>query len=121
MNVTAHLLKAKRNKKILSKYLMQIIDKCPDWVAVVAFYTALHFVEAFLKRNHGINFKRHEERHTFMSEHVREIYPAYYRLYDLGFKARYKSIKDAPNFDDADSAVKYDLADVEKFVIERLN
>jgi len=99
---------------------MKIIKECPDWVSVVAFYTALHFVEAFLKKNHGLDFEHHEERHTFMSNYLPEIFTVYYRLYDLGFSARYKSIDDAPTYDEADSAVKYDLADVEKFVKERL-
>jgi hypothetical protein len=120
MEVRLHLLKAERNKKLLSNFLIEIIKECPDWVSVVAFYTALHFVEAFLKKEHGLDFEHHEERHSFMSVHLPEIFDAYYRLYDLGFSARYKSINDAPTYDDADSAVKYDLADVEKFVMERL-
>lgn len=120
MNVKAHLLKAKRNKNFLFKHLMEILDKCPDWITIVAFYSALHFVEAFLKKNHGLNFKNHEERHAFMSQNVREIFSAYYRLYDLGFNSRYKSIKDAPTCDEADSAVRYDLADVENFVMSRI-
>ena len=120
MNVKAHLLKAERNKKFLLEYLMEILDKCPDWVTIVAFYSALHFVEAFLKRNHGLDFEHHEERHVFMSQYVPEVFPAYYRLYDLGFNSRYKSIKDVPSCDEAESAVKYDLADVENFVTSRI-
>lgn len=120
MNIKAYLLKAERNKKFLFKYLMVILDKCPDWVTIVAFYTALHFVEAFLKRKHGLDFERHEERHAFMSQYVTEIFSAYYRLYDLGFNSRYKSIKDTPSCDEADSAVKYDLRDVEKFVMSSI-
>jgi len=113
-------LKAERNKNLLLNFLMKIIRECPDWVSVVAFYTALHFVEAFLQKNHGLDFEHHEERHTFMSNYLPEIFNAYYHLYDLGFSARYKSINDAPTCDEADSAVKYDLADVERFIKERL-
>ena len=120
MNVKPHLLKAERNKKFLLEYLTKILDKCPDWVTIVAFYSALHFVEAYLKKNHGLDFEQHEERHTFMSQYVPEIFSAYYRLYDLGFSARYKSIKDAPTCDEADSAVRFDLIDVEKFVTSRI-
>ena len=120
MNVKAHLLKAERNKKFLLEYLMEILDKCPDWVTIVAFYSALHFVEAFLKKNHGKDFERHEERHAFMSQYVSEVFSVYYRLYDLGFNSRYKSINDAPSCDEAESAVRYDLADVKKFVMSRI-
>lgn len=120
MNVKSHLLKAERNKKFLFEQLVKILDKCPDWVSIVAFYSALHFVEAYLKRNHDLDFAGHEERHTFMSQYVGEIFSVYYRLYDLGFKSRYKSIKDTPTCDEAESAVKFDLADVENFVMSRI-
>ena len=121
MNVKSHILKAEQNKKFLSEYLMGILEKCPDWVSVVAFYSALHFLEAFLKKNHGLDFERHEDRHTFMSDIVpKKIFSAYYRLYDLGFSARYKSIKDAPSCEEADSAVRYDLSDVENFVMSSI-
>lgn len=120
MNVKSHISKAEQNKKFLSGYLLGILDKCPDWVSIVAFYSALHFIEAFLKRNHGKDFERHEDRHLFMSQFVPEIFSAYYRLYDLGFSARYKSIKDAPTTDEADSVVRFDLADVENFVMSRI-
>lgn len=99
---------------------MNIIKECPDWVSVVAFYTALHFVEALLKKNHGLDFEHHEERHRFMSHNLPEIFPAYYRLYDLGFSARYKSVNDAPTCDEAISAVKYDLTEVEEYVRSRI-
>ena len=121
MNVNPHLLKAKRNKKFLLEHLMKILDNCPDWVSIVAFYSALHFIEAFLKKNYGLDFGHHEERHVFMSNNVpRKIFSAYYRLYDLGFNSRYKSIKDAPTCDEADSAVRFDLANVENFVMSRI-
>lgn len=121
MNVESHLSKAEHNKRFLFDYLMGILEKCPDWASIVAFYSALHFIEAFLKKNYGKNFEHHEERHRFLSQNVpRKIFSAYYRLYDLGFSSRYKSLKDAPTCDDADSAVRFDLADVEKFAMSRI-
>lgn len=121
MNFKSHLLKAERNKTFLFEYLLKIVEKCPDWVSIVTFYCALHFIEAFLKKNHDLDFKNHEERHRFMSQNIpRKIFSAYYRLYDLGFDSRYKSVKDAPTCDEAKSAVKYDLADVENFVMSRI-
>jgi hypothetical protein len=99
---------------------MGIADKCPDWVSVVAFYSALHFVEAYMKRRHGLDFKHHEERLSFMSINVPEIFSVYQRLYDMGFDSRYRSLQDAPSCEEAKSVVKFELADVEKFVMERL-
>jgi len=113
-------MKAERNENFLLKFLMKIIKECPDWVSIVAFYTALHFVEALLKKNHGIDFEHHEERHRFMSNALPEIFDAYYRLYDLGFIARYKSVNDAPTYDEAVSAVKYDLTEVKEYVMSRI-
>jgi len=120
MEFPLHLLKAKRNERVLSDFLIKIIKECPDWVSIVAFYTALHFVEALLKKQHGLDFANHEERHVFMSVNLSEIFQSYYRLYDLGFSARYKSIKDSPTFDEADSAVKFDLAKVQDYVMSRI-
>lgn len=120
MNFKSHLLKAERNKEFLFGYLMKILEKCPDWVTIVAFYSALHFVEALLKKNHGLDFKHHEERHIAMSNLIPEIFPAYYRLYDLGFSSRYKSSEDAPTHDEAESAVQHDLAQVEEYVRSRI-
>jgi hypothetical protein len=120
MNFKSHILKAERNKKVLYKYLMKIIRSCPDWVTVVAFYSALHFVEAFLKKNHGLDFEHHEERHRTMSTLMREIFPVYYRLYDLSFSSRYRSVKDAPTYEEAQSAVEYDLTQVEEYVRARI-
>lgn len=121
MDIGLHLLKAKRNKDFLLTHLMAILDKCPDWVSVVAFYSALHFMEAYLKKKYGLDFEHHEERHTFMSQTVpKRIFSSYYRLYDLGFTSRYKSTKDAPTIEEAESAVQFDLIDVENFVMETI-
>mgnify|MGYP001059967542 CR=1 FL=1 len=120
MDFKLHLLKAERNKEFLFDSLIGIIEKCPDWVSIVAFYSALHFIEALLKKNHGLDFEHHEERHTFMSNAIPEIFEAYYRLYDLGFTSRYKSTSDAPTCAEAKSAVEHDLAEVEEYVKSRI-
>lgn len=120
MNVRAHLLKANRNKTFLSNHLMKLLKYCPDWVSIVAFYTALHFIEALLKKKHNLDFAHHEERHSFISANIPEIFSAYYRLYDLGFNSRYMSVNDAPSCEEADSAVRYELAEVEEFIMSRI-
>jgi len=110
-----HLEKAIRNKKILFDYLLNFVDTCPEWVTVVAFYSALHFVDAyFVKLN--LHFQHHEERNREVNDSLPDIFSAYYRLYDLGLNSRYGSIKDNPTPEDAEDAVKYDLPKVVEFI-----
>ena len=120
MDFQLHLLKAERNRKFLFDFLLEIIEACPDWASVVAFYSALHFMEAFLKKTHNLDFEHHEERHRFISRVFPEIFDAYYRLYDLGFNSRYGSIKDAPTCAETESAIKYEFAEVEEYVKSRI-
>lgn len=120
MDVGKHLAKATRNKHFLVNHLTGIIEKCPDWASVVAFYSALHFVDAYLKKQHNIDFAHHAERLRFMSVNVVEIYAAYSRLFDLGFDSRYKSVADMPCRDEVLSAINFDLKDVEEFVMSRI-
>jgi hypothetical protein len=120
LNVAQHLAKAERNKSFLNTYLLKILDKCPDWASVVAFYSALHFIEAFLRKNHNINFEYHEERHRYMSQCLPEIFNKYYRLFDLGFTSRYKSVRDSPTAEEVKSAIDFELSGIEEFVRDRL-
>lgn len=66
LNVKDCLKKAKRNKKFVLQKLIKIIDTYPDWVTVVAFYSALHFVDAHLLQHHGIQREHHEDREREM-------------------------------------------------------
>jgi hypothetical protein len=120
LTVEKCLEKAKRNKSFIFQYLMPIIRYCPEWTSVVAFYSALHFVDAYLLRRHNIQREHHDERETEVAFHMTEIYPAYKRLFELGFRSRYRSVQDNPTEEEADSTVKYDLRDVENFVMERM-
>lgn len=110
-----HLEKAVRNRDILFKYLLNLIDRCPEWVTVVAFYSALHFVDAYFAKL-GLYYQNHEERNSEVSESLPEIFSAYYRLYDLGFYSRYGSVKDNPTLGDANDAVQEDLPKVVNFI-----
>ena len=120
MDATNHLAKAKRNKQFLIAHLTGIIEKCPDWASIVAFYSALHFVDAYLKKQYNLDFQHHAERLTFMSVNVIEIYAPYSRLFDYGFDSRYKSIADTPSYEEVKSAIDFDLKDVEEFVLSRI-
>ena len=120
LNVKDCLEKAKRNKSFVSQNLRRIIDKAPDWITVVAFYSALHFVDAHLLKHHGIQREHHEERETEVANHLIEIYPAYKRLFEMSFRSRYLRVEDNPTPDEADSAIKYDLPEIEDFVMQRI-
>ena len=117
LTVTDCVRKAIRNKAFL-KRLLEFLDSHPDWIAIVAFYSALHFVDACLLKEHNIRKIHHEEREREVSLHLPEIYPSYKRLFDLGFRARYMKIEDAPSVEEAKSAIEYELSAVESHVMQ---
>jgi len=116
----AHLEKAERNKDFVINRLMALADKFPEWVSTVAFYSALHFVAAYLVKEHGLHFKDHEERNKAVVLHLGEITLEYERLYDLALNSRYGSIKDNPEPGEAEDAVRIELARIEDFVRSHL-
>lgn len=120
LGVNSCLEKAIRNKAFISKNLIQIIDKFPDWVSVVAFYSALHFVDAHLLKHHDIQREHHEEREKEVATHMSDIYPAYKRLFDMGFRSRYLSVKDNPTPVEAKSAIGFDLPEIESYVMQHM-
>ena len=120
LNVKGYLRKANRNKTFVSQYLVQIIDKFPDWVSVVAFYSALHFVDAHLIKHHSMQCKHHDERETKVAIHLSEIYPIYKSLFELSFRARYLRVKDNPTPGEAKDAVDKDLPEIESYVMQRM-
>lgn len=120
LNVKDCLKKANRNKSFVLQNLSKLIDKFPDWVTVVAFYSALHLVDAHLLKHHGIQREHHEEREKEVATHLSEIYPAYKRLFDLSFRSRYLRVEDNPTPSEADSAIKYDLPEIEDYVMQHM-
>jgi hypothetical protein len=120
LEVKESLAKAERNRNFILQKLLQIVDKYPDWVTIVAFYCALHFVDAHLLRHHSIQREHHEERARDVAIYMQDIYPAYKRLFDMGFRARYQRIEDSPTKDEAQSVVDYDLPEVEAYVKQRM-
>lgn len=110
--------KAIRNRNFLQKRLGECIESHPDWIVIVAFYSALHFVDAYLLKKHNIRKEHHEEREQLVSIHLSEIYDAYKRLFDMGFRARYLKIEEAPSKDEALSAIEHELPTIESYVME---
>lgn len=84
-NELSHLALANHNQELLAE-LIPKIDKFPDWVATVAFYKALHVVEAVFASEtpvrHGVDHPNRErclkadKRYTHIYRHYRPLYAA---------------------------------------------
>lgn len=87
-----HLSKAKNNEKMLvnemssSSYVSYL-----DWVVTVAFYTALHYVDACLARYaiHPTSHKGRNGRNSEVSRNLRSVSAKYLILYGRSRYARY--------------------------------
>jgi len=85
-----HVEQARRNARLLAA--MQggdLLAQHPDWVITVAFYTALHLVEAKLARD-NMHCVGHEERRPKVSLHLQAIRGRYELLYTESRAARYE-------------------------------
>jgi hypothetical protein len=117
--VNQHLEKADRNRDFITKCLLNLVEDYPDWVSVVAFYSALHYVDALLAI-HNLHRNHHEERNRDVSLTMQEIQNEYLNLYDLGRNSRYGRVSDMPSVDEAKQALNIDLPRIEDFVKSRI-
>ena len=88
-----------------------------EWVSVIAFYAAVHFVNAYLWEQHRVAPRNHSERGHYVRHDptLRRCANAYGRLLDTGYKARYvRRYRIAASW--AEQLVKVELADVESVV-----
>ncbi len=86
-----HLAVAKRNGELI-QHLLQTNDRHSEWVAVVAFYKALHLVDAMLFRDHHSKHGGdHIERQQLLKRTTRyqNIYHHYRPLFAASCVARY--------------------------------
>jgi hypothetical protein len=89
-----------------------------EWATVIAFYSAVHLVNAFLWERYRVGPRNHAERgHYVRTDPVlRRCAQAYARLLDVGFKSRYVrryQIEPAR----ANRLINFDLATVESVVM----
>ena len=115
LNALEHLAKARRNRKSLVDDLLKLVGTCPEWVAVVAFYSALHFVDAYYAKI-GMHFQHHIERNREVADSLPDIFESYYRLYDVSVNSRYGSIKDNPTEGEVKDLVEKELPVVTGFI-----
>lgn len=86
-----HRVKVAGNRKFLASVPL---DDHPDWVVVVAFYTALHVVDqlrAALGHGHS---RGHTDRRAYIQQHHPKIHLHYHTLENGSLLARYESNSD---------------------------
>ena len=95
-----HLKQAEHNQELLKSL---DLDNSPflDWAATIAFYAALHYVEAwFAVQGTGMHHTKHEQRNRAMNQ-VDEfrpiVWPNYRTLQDRSHDARYKCTHPSKN------------------------
>jgi len=86
-----HSALASKNASVL-EYLKNRIDDFPEWVVTVAFYEALHNIEAAMASEKDVlRTSCHKDRNELIRTHpnYKSIYYAYKSLYDVSCIARY--------------------------------
>lgn len=82
-----HLIQARRNLHILDQFNFTSCA-CLDWLVILAFYTVLHWVDAFLATL-NIHPGNHHERNLEVRARLPAISAHYIRLYAVSREARY--------------------------------
>ncbi len=87
-----HLSLAERNRGLAVTLLGGAVRPIPgEWVAVIAFYAAVHFVNAHLLELLQTRPRNHNERNAYFwtDRHLMTCRVAYRRLLDAAYQARY--------------------------------
>jgi hypothetical protein len=61
-------------------------------------------------------FERHQERNKEVANSLPEVFPSYYKLYDISVDSRYGCVKDNPSPSEAKDIVDIDLRVVAGFI-----
>ncbi|MFN8636197.1 MAG: hypothetical protein U0893_20290 [Chloroflexota bacterium] len=117
-----HLDIAARNQKLVRDLLALAapgaLQPPPyEWIAVIAFYSALHYVDAYLWEILQRETRSHPRRAAWVRQD-RGLNPCtgeYHRLWNAGGSARYDRGFSVPA-SEADELVNVDLATVERVV-----
>lgn len=87
-----HLSLAGRNQALAWTLLDGTVQPVPsEWASVVAFYAAVHYINAYLWERLRVEPRNHRERGMYVETDVRlaACRLAYRRLQDAGYRARY--------------------------------
>ena len=95
--VQEHRLQAERNEELVAA-ITTLPERFPEWEVTALFYSALHYVDAFLVAQ-GLNPGNHHRRSTLAGE-LTNIGTEYQDLFELSMDARYRLVEFSTN--DAD-------------------
>lgn len=117
-SASQHRSKAERNREFLATIA---VEDYPEWVAVAAFYTAVHLVEQYRAAVGDGDSTSHEDRLDYVQHRLpNDIHAAYHVLQNVSMLARYQSTADFFNQfqpDDVETKiVNGRLALIEKYV-----
>ena len=89
-SVDEHLRQARHNDQVATA----ITAAAPDWAAVVYFYAAMHYVEAYAARMQQPHDLSHEERRrlVYRTKELRPVQGEYRKLYEYSVAARYQCL-----------------------------
>ena len=87
-----------------------------DWKLVILFYTAVHYVEAYLAKTMGTHLRSHTTRDNYITReaNLKKIRVSYMHLKYFGYNARYEF--DGFTVKDVQTAINY-LAQVKSELI----
>ena len=113
-----HLQKAAHNLSYAKTFNLNQ-TKYLDWAAVAIFYTAMHYVDAFLATEGYREFENHGERNKKVEELLDPISHFYLPLYEAARNARYKPYYKL----DSDRLIRFEvtnLAQIEYYILTLL-
>lgn len=111
----AHLAKADSNQS----FLETIGDEYPDWLAIVAFYKAVHLVEALFAKE-GRQSKSHYGRNMHLKKNHKEIWKSFSPLFGASKLLRYTDHKMSAH-EVREHLIGIRLATVESLVRKKLS
>jgi hypothetical protein len=87
-----HVKKADENEKLAAT--MQPSNQASiNWKLVILFYTALHYVEAYLAKQMNFHLRSHTTRDGWITKeaNLRKVRTEYFHLKFFGYNARYEA------------------------------
>jgi len=122
-----HVVQANHNLELAEELVARNPLKFKDWAIIAAFYSAVHFIEAF-RANLGSHSRNHEDRLKFVRDNAeRKIEFKFKRLYQNSRSLRYllNHGKNSPKGDwfkdnTVKERVKKDLFTIQIYVLNKL-
>ncbi len=84
-----HIAKARANER----FMESITDEYPDWIAVAAFYAAVHWVEAGFRAQGLHNSNKHKHRNDRLKHKFPAVWAEYKPLWNISKLARYEAYR----------------------------